>query len=135
MKRIIATVVMLVACAPVALGQYKDMMGMGGVSRTSSSVPKITLKGYLVDKTCVKTHPTGLEAFAHTHSTACTVKFMNGGIGVVSDDTWFPFDEKGAKKAADLLKDAKATKGLMVAVTGNMKGGVFAVSSIKEIKP
>ena len=135
MKRIIATFALLVVCAPAALGQYKEMMGMGGASRASSSVPKITLKGYLVDKTCAATHPTGLDAFAHSHSTACTVKFMNGGIGVVSDDTWFPFDEKGAKKAADLLKDAKATRGLMVAVTGNMKGGVFAVSSLKEIKP
>jgi hypothetical protein len=126
---------MLVACAPVALGQYKEMMGTGGASRASSSVPKITLKGYLVDKTCAKTHPTGLDAFAHSHMTACTVKFMNGGVGLVSDDTYFPFDEKGAKKAADLLKDTNATKGLMVAVTGSMKDGVFAVSSMKEIKP
>jgi hypothetical protein len=135
MKRIVVTLAMLAVCAPVALGQYKEMMGVGGTSRASSTVPKVTLKGYLIDKTCIATHASGLDAFAHNHSTACTVKFMNSGVGVVSDDTWFPFDEKGAKKAADLLKDAKATRGLLVQVTGNMKGGVFVVSSLKEIKP
>ena len=135
MRKIVATLAMLVVCSPAALGQYRDMMGSGTFSRASTSVPKVTLKGYLVDKTCIATHTGSLDTFAHNHTNACTLKFMNGGVGVVSDDTWFPFDEKGAKKAAELLKDAKVTRGLMVSVTGNMKGGVFAVSSIKEIKP
>ena len=134
MTRIAAVLAIMLAATTAGFAQYKDMMGSRSTVQPSSSVPKVTLKGYLVDKACA-THATSLKAFGPAHTTECTLRSMAGGLGVVSDGVWFPFDEKGSKKAAELLKKTEVHTGLMVAVTGNWQGSSFAVSSIKELKP
>jgi hypothetical protein len=124
-----------ILAATVTLGhaQIRDMMRTAPDARPSGSVPKTTLKGFLVDKTCAY-RDGSVAGFGPAHTTKCTLGSAAGGIGVVQNGVFYPFDEKGAKKALELLKKTKMTKGVMVTVTGNMEARAFAVSSLKELK-
>ena len=124
---------MILATAPVGAAQYGQMMG-GMPPPSSRAVPKETLRGYLVDKTCAL-HATSLAAVGPAHSAQCSIASYDAGLGVVADGKWIPFDEKGSKKAVEFLKKAGSEKNARITVTGRMKGNVFAVSSIEYLRP
>jgi hypothetical protein len=134
MKRMVAALAVTLACTSVGLAQYKDLMGASPAPPPANAKSKMTVTGYLVDKTCVSRRASTLRTFGSSHPTDCA-RSAGHGLGVVSSGTWYPFDEKSAKKAAEVLKGSKTTAGLIVTVTGEMKGALFAVSAIKEIKP
>lgn len=133
MKRIAAVLAILAATVSIAPAQVRDMMRPNPGASSSNSVPKITVKGYLVDRTCAY-RASSLDGFGAAHTTQCTLSSAAGGVGVVQNGVFYPFDEKGAKKAIELLKKTTMTKGVMVVVTGNMGNHAFAVSSLKELK-
>lgn len=133
MRVILGVLSIILATAPVGAAQYGQMMG-GIPPPRSQSVPKETLKGYLVDKACAQ-HATSLAAVGPAHSVQCSIAAHDAGLGVIADGKWVAFDEKGSKKAVEFLKKATAGKNARVTVTGRLKGNVFAVSSIENVKP
>ena len=133
MRIILGVLAIILLTAPVGTAQYGQMMG-GLPSGRSKSDSKETLTGFLLDRPCAS-HATMLSSAGASQSPECLLRGQKAGLGVVSRGKWIPFDEKGSKKAVDLLKSLTATKGVIVSVEGRMKGDVFAVSNIKRIEP
>jgi hypothetical protein len=132
MRIILGVMTIILAAASVGTAQYGQMMGGMPPPRTQS-VPKETLTGYLVDKSCAL-RATSLTAVGPTHSTQCLLKAHEPALGVVANGRWIPFDEKGSKKAVELLTKSAPAKGTKVVVTGRMKESAFAVSKIEYLK-
>ena len=65
------------------------------------------------------------------HTTECALKCAKSGFGVLkADGTFVPFDKSGNDLALAALKATKKTNGLRANVTGEVKGGVIAVSAL-----
>jgi hypothetical protein len=134
MKRIATVLTFLVATGSTGFAQYQDLAtGRESAGNAAYSIPKITIRGYLVDKTCAY-RESDLDGFGAKHSTACSLA-ASSPLGLVQHGVFYPFDEKGTKKALELLKKSKLSQGVMVQATGNMGDSAFAVSSLKELKP
>jgi hypothetical protein len=127
--------VMLLAVTAVSAQLVGPASQHGGTyGRETYREPQVVIVGYLIDSKCATSHLTALSAIAMDHQTECALKQLNGGLGFVAEGQWFAFDEKGSKKAGEVLKKSKTSKGLMVSVTGTMHGDRFAFTKIKEIK-
>src|SRR5262245_46105717 len=104
MERIAVVCAILIATSTVGLAQqkntqYNDRMKSGATDVGGmSSVPKITLKGYLVDKNCAY-HAAHMSEIGPTHTTSCALAGASS-LGVIQNGVFYPFDEKGSKKAA-----------------------------------
>ena len=135
MKRIAVVLAIVLGSAVVGSSQIGDMMNRPmnrqPVSSTNSNT---TLVGFIVDKPCISMHMNNLYSVASNHTTLCALKYGKKGLGVVSRNKWYPFDEKGSEKAVELLRKVNTQQGMIVSVTGKMKDETFVVSSIKEIK-
>src|SRR5437016_5166432 len=116
MRKLFLLIAVVCVTTTVATAQYGDLMRSGDLRPPSTEQPEVTLTGYLVDKTCALTHKSALDAMAVSHTTPCALEHMMGGLGIVSDGLWVPFDEKGSKKAADLLKKSRTDRGVKVQV-------------------
>jgi hypothetical protein len=134
MKRYAAAIVVLVATVTVGSAQYKDMMKTTPSESGSRSASKITIKGYLVDKNCAY-HAADMAAIGATHTTSCALGTEGATLGVIQNGVFYPFDEKGTKKAVELLRKSKLTRGVMVQASGNMEGSAFVVAKLQELKP
>lgn len=115
------------------------------ISSTSEAQPKKkqspeVLKGYLVDKMCgsmmSKKSPEKAMAAAAKHTKACATEegCAASGYGIMMNGKWTAFDEAGNKKAAEYLKQTKATDHIFIAVTGKTADGKLAVVSIQGAK-
>lgn len=136
MKRFAVVLAILLGTTIVGSAQYRDLMQPRPRTRTSSSDVKLTFKGYIVDSACAKkAMPSEMNAMGQHHMTACDLKSLESGLGIVTDGAYFAFDEKGTKKAADLLKKTNMQTGFLVEVIGTMRDGKLVVSNIKEVKP
>ena len=133
MRIILGVLAIILLTAPVGTAQYGQMMGGLPAGKTRSD-SKETLTGFLLDKPCAQ-RGTALSSLGASQSTECLLRAEKAGLGVVSKGKWVPFDEKGSKKAVELLKSVRSSNGVIVSVEGRMKGDVFAVSSIKHIQP
>ncbi len=131
MTRIALAFAILAAFASAGHAQYKDILGRGPAGSSNADIRMITIRGYLVDKKCAY-HAIDMQAIGPTHTTKCALE--SGDLGVIQRGVFYPFDEKGTKKAGELLKKTKLTQGVMVQVSGNMQDDAFVVSSLKEIK-
>lgn len=82
----------------------------------------------LVDQMCaskVKDHP-------DKHPTSCLLKCADSGYGIqTADGKWVKLDAEGNKLALAELKKTQKKDGIRVNVTGEQKGDVIAVSSLK----
>lgn len=132
MGRIALALAVLMMSTSVGHAQYKDVFSHAPNGSAKFDAPRITVKGYLVDKVCAY-RSNDLEKLGPTHTTDCALKAEV--LGVVQRGVFYPFDDKGTKRAMDLLKKSKVTVGVMVQVTGNMEGNAFTVATLKEIKP
>lgn len=98
--------------------------------------PKVTLKGYLMDKQCsarvMKSENPMAKARKHTKE--CAEECEAGGFGLVSDDKYYLFDQKGNDLVSKLLKTTTRTDALGVEVVGTVQGDKLLVESIKEIE-
>ena len=94
-------------------------------------------QGYIVD---VKTggeflkHPESAMEKAAAYTKADAVKMQSSGFGMFSEGKWLKFDDAGNRKAQAVIKNTVAQKGILVLVTGMVKGDVVAVSSVNEYK-
>ena len=98
--------------------------------------PKVTLKGYLMDKQCsVRVMKSDNPmAKARKHTKECAEECEAGGFGLVSEDKYYLFDQKGNDLVAKLLKTTTRTDALGVEVVGTVQGNMLLVESIKEIE-
>ena len=133
MKILIPVLAAMLATAAPAPAQF--MTSDPGHSGSYSDQAYMTVRGYLIDTPCAAAHADALSDTAMRHPTACTIHSVDNGLGVVSKGQWYPLDDKGVKKATELLKKSTTDKGMMVQMTGTIRDNHFAVSSIKEIKP
>jgi hypothetical protein len=126
MKRTALFVVVSLALSSLALAQE------------AKKESKSSMTGYVVDAMCAKgmaKKESPMEAAAkHTKDCALEEGCAASGYGVFSDGKWYKFDENGDKLAKDLIEKSKTEKGLMIEVTGEMKGDKLAVATINEHK-
>jgi len=126
MRRIISCIVLSTAIVVVGFGQ------------DAKKSEKTTMHGYVVDAMCAKgmaKKDNPMEAAAkHTKACALEEGCAASGFGLFSDGKWHKFDETGDKAAKELIEGSKTEKGMMIEVTGELKGDVLAVASITEHK-
>ena len=133
MKHLISVLAVVLFGVTAAFAQYSA----GDVSHSgtySTSVPAVTIKGYLMDEPCAETHMNTLLQTAIGHPTGCSLKAVDRGLGMVYNGQWVPFDNKGSQKALDVVKKSEREQGLIVAASGIVKDNRFVVQRIKEIK-
>lgn len=133
-KRIATVLAFLVVTGTTGFAQYGDLTSgrQSASGNASFNVPRITIRGYLVDKKCAY-GASSLEGFGANHTSECSLAATTP-LGVVQHGVFYPLDEKGIKKAVEVLKKSKLTRGVMVQATGNMYGNAFEVASLKELK-
>jgi len=126
MRRIISCIVLSTAVAMVGFGQDARESG------------KTTMHGYVVDAMCAKgmaKKDNPMDAAAkHTKECALEEGCASSGYGLFSEAKWYKFDEVGDKAAKGLIEGSKTEKGMMIEVTGELKGDKLAVASITEYK-
>ncbi len=82
----------------------------------------------LVDEMCLSK----VKANPDKHPTSCLLKCADSGYGVLTaDGTFVKLDAAGTKLAMTELKKTKKKDHVRVNVTGEQKGDVIQVSSIK----
>lgn len=96
----------------------------------------VKLTGYVIDNAC-STRAAGENGAEkvknHTVKCAMMPSCAKSGYAVFSDGKLYKLDEEGNKKAADILKNTKAEKGVQVSVEGTLDGDVLKVKSISEV--
>ena len=133
MRTILGVLAIVLVTAPVGTAQYGQMMG-GLPSAGRRAESKETLTGFILDRSCAS-RATMLSSTGAAHASECLLSRRDAELGVVTRGKWVPFDEKGSKKAAELIKKMTARKGVIVSAEGRTKGDVFAVSNVKLIEP
>ncbi len=97
------------------------------------------LQGYVVDQMCAKSmakksNPMN-RAAKHTKECALEEACAASGYGLFyGDGKWVKFDEKGDKLALEMFEKSKKGNDFKAEVTGEMKGDVLVVASLKESK-
>jgi len=97
----------------------------------------VKLTGYIIDNACAAGRATGDNATDkvknHTVKCAMMPNCAKSGYAVFADNKLYKLDEAGNKKAAEILKNTKAEKGVQVSVEGTMDGDTLKVTSISEV--
>jgi len=106
----------------LALGFLVLALASPLAAATWKSVP--LMDGHCSEKADVMAHP-------EKHSRSCAMQCSKAGYGAVIDGKYVSFDANGNKLVAEALKSSDKKDHLNVTVTGDMKDGVIAVSSLK----
>jgi predicted amidohydrolase YtcJ len=97
----------------------------------------VKLTGYIIDNACAAGRATGDNATdkVKDHSVKCAMmpKCAESGYAVFADNKLYKLDKAGNKKAAEILKNTKAEKGVQVSVEGTVDGDTLTVTSISEV--
>ena len=133
MKTLFSTAAVVLLTATAVSAQFMSGEAMRGGSHSASLDQTMNVKGYLVDTRCAASHASNLLDMATAHPRVCTLRQGTSGLGVAAKGKWLPFDDKGVKKAFELLEKSTVEKGVMVSVTGKVMGDKFVVSRIKEV--
>ena len=97
---------------------------------------EVKLTGYVIDNACSAraASENGAEKVKnHTVKCAMMPPCAKSGYAVFADGKLYKLDEEGNKKAADILKNTKAEKGVQVSVEGTLDGDKLKVKSISEV--
>ena len=97
---------------------------------------EVKLTGYVIDNACSAraASENGAEKVKnHTVKCAMMPSCAKSGYAVFADGKLYKLDEEGNKKAADILKNTKAEKGVQVSVEGTVDGDMLKVKSISEV--
>lgn len=97
---------------------------------------EVKLTGYVIDNACSAraAGENGAEKVKnHTVKCAMMPPCAKSGYAVFADGKLYKLDEEGNKKAADILKNTKAEKGVQVSVEGTVDGDTLKVKSISEV--
>ncbi len=82
----------------------------------------------VVDVSCSKK----VAADADSHTRDCALKCQKSGFGIVTEDKKFlKFDADGNAKIVEALKASDKADHLRVTVTGDVKGDMLKVASVK----
>lgn len=109
------------------------MRKMLGALLVATFLPAVAFAGTwekvsLVDQMCASK----VKANPDKHPTSCLLKCADSGYGVqTADGTYVKLDAAGNKLALAELKKTGKKDGIRVNVTGEQKGDVIAVSSLK----
>ncbi|HZV13023.1 MAG TPA: hypothetical protein VFA55_07385 [Candidatus Kapabacteria bacterium] len=94
--------------------------------------------GYLSDVGCgsgfaKKSAKVGLkDAMDHPKSCAMKASCASAGYGIYCKGKYYSFDKNGNDKASAYLAKTNKEKGLLVEVTGSMKGNTIDVTDLKD---
>jgi Mn-dependent DtxR family transcriptional regulator len=97
----------------------------------------VKLTGYLLDNNCTAGHANDKD-FAEQvkkHPTSCAKMEAceKAGYAVYADKKLYKLDGAGNDKAEEVLKNTKATKGVMVTVEGTVDGDTIKVTKLTEV--
>ena len=81
----------------------------------------------LVDHNCAEK----VKANPDAHKTACLLQCASSGYGILDHGKWIALDKAGDEKALAALKATKRTDHIRVDVTGEQKGSVIQVASLR----
>ena len=113
------------------------LMLTGVVFAADHHAKAVKLEGYVVDNACAegmfKEGGKGAEG-AKAHSRACSLMpgCAKSGYSVYADGMLYKLDEASSKKVAELLKNSKTEKGVMVKIEGMAEGEKLMVKTISE---
>jgi len=95
----------------------------------------IKVNGYLIDNACADSaRDLGPRAKGHSVSCALMDSCEQSGYSVVTEDNKrYKLTEKGNGMAEELLKNTKTTKGVKVAIEGNLNGDTLDVTKLTEV--
>ena len=96
----------------------------------------VKLTGYIIDNACSAraASENGAEKVKnHTVKCAMMPNCAKSGYAVFADNKLYKLDEAGNKKAAEILKNTKAEKGVQVSVEGTLDGDTLKVTSLSEV--
>jgi hypothetical protein len=106
-----------------------------GAARAAIS-ETVKLSGYVIDNACsARLHGENGVEKVKAHSTKCAQMppcAKSGYALVTAEGKLYKLDEAGNTKVAEIYKNTKAEKGLMVVVEGTVEGDVLKVTSISE---
>ena len=97
--------------------------------------------GYLVDKMCGErmvmddVKKSDAKAARHTKECALEEACSAEGYGLVTNGTFYKFDDSGDVKAKEFLKATEKENNIKVEVVGIMNDEKLVVESIKDFKP
>ena len=137
MKRTLSLLGLVLLTAALTFAQDKKPEVVKEMTADPTSLSRTTMHGYVVDAMCASrmmknSETTMKKAAAHSKACALEEDCASSGYGLISDGKWYKFDEKGDKEAQAWIEKTKLEKGLMVEVSGEMSGEVFALASIQE---
>jgi hypothetical protein len=95
-------------------------MPMAALAATWKDVP-------LVDHNCAEK----VKANPDAHTTACLLQCASSGYGILDHGKWIALDKVGDEKALAALKATKRKDHVRVDVTGEQKGSVIHVASLR----
>ncbi len=81
----------------------------------------------LIDQNC----ETRVHSNPDAHTAACLLQCAGSGYGILSDGTWIKLDKAGNDMALSALKATTRKDHIRVNVTGERKGDVIHVHSLK----
>jgi len=96
----------------------------------------VKLTGYIIDNACSAraSSENGAEKVKnHTVKCAMMPNCAKSGYAVFADNKLYKLDEAGNQKAAEILKNTKAEKGVQVSVEGTLDGDTLKVTSLSEV--
>jgi hypothetical protein len=96
----------------------------------------VKLTGYIIDNACSAraSSENGAEKVKnHTVKCAMMPNCAKSGYAVFADNKLYKLDEAGNMKAAEILKNTKAEKGVQVSVEGTLDGDTLKVTSLSEV--
>ena len=96
----------------------------------------VKLTGYIIDNACSAraSSENGAEKVKnHTVKCAMMPNCAKSGYAVFADNKLYKLDEAGNVKAAEILKNTKAEKGVQVSVEGTLDGDTLKVTSLSEV--
>ena len=108
MKKIVLSLFAIVLALPLAAATWKDVA--------------------LLDANCAAKEK--FMAHPENHTKACALQCSKAGYGAMVDGKFVKFDKKGNELAAAELKKSDKKDHLTATVTGEMKDGKIAVSSL-----
>lgn len=91
-------------------------------------------KGYLADNMCAASMKDNVaKAKGHDKSCALSPSCADSGFALVTEDgKVIKLDADGSKKAHELFKNSKSTKGLAVTIEGSVHDDTLKVDKITE---
>ena len=109
-------------------------IGMGpGLQQSTESEQEIEYVGILLPKLCAARFPE-LLPHAGEHSLACAVfpHCYESGYGIVMEDKFYGFDERGDDLARRIVVTLKAQQDVQVVVRGVVEAGTLKATAISE---